>query len=315
MSEIDLRSIFFPNLLERVEGVREKGTRFVHYTSADVGISIIKTGEIWMRNSSCMNDYSEMSFGINCVTKFFNSAEANPMWTVLNRIQEGLSDEIKNLFDGWSQDVRRHTYLTCLSEHMDAEDGIGRLSMWRAYGKNGGVALVLNQEAMMSETDILKAYTYPVHYYNDEEITEFFIEVVSGIQQHLSGLSSRSVEGIKGTVFYMLQTYCICLKHPGFAEEKEWRVVYRPNQVESDVIKKSVETVNGVPQRIYKIPLEDVPQEGSTGRGIDGLLNKIIIGPTEHPFAVADAYVEALTEAGVNNPEARVVISEIPLRT
>jgi hypothetical protein len=52
------------------------------------------------------------------------------------------------------------TFVACFSEHggtnWDAsdrdhqEDAFGRLSMWRAYGRGSGVALVLNHKPFMS---------------------------------------------------------------------------------------------------------------------------------------------------------------------
>jgi len=41
----------------------ERGGRFVHYTSAENGLKIINTKTIWMRNTNCMTDYSEVQHG------------------------------------------------------------------------------------------------------------------------------------------------------------------------------------------------------------------------------------------------------------
>ena len=44
------------------------------------------------------------------------------------------------------------------------------------------------------------------------------------------------------------------------------------------------------------------------------LIKKIIIGPTEFPVVVRDAFVKLLTDAGVDDASEKVVISFIPLR-
>jgi len=52
-----LIQIFHPYALERLANAQSQGTRFVYYTSADAAISILKNKEVWMRKSSCMNNF------------------------------------------------------------------------------------------------------------------------------------------------------------------------------------------------------------------------------------------------------------------
>ena len=40
-----------------------KSKRFVHYTSADNALKIIRTKRLWMRNTTCMADYREVEHG------------------------------------------------------------------------------------------------------------------------------------------------------------------------------------------------------------------------------------------------------------
>ena len=49
-----------------VEG-QQRGLRFVHYTSAEVGLLIAKAGHISLRNASAMNDFSEIEHGQYCL--------------------------------------------------------------------------------------------------------------------------------------------------------------------------------------------------------------------------------------------------------
>ena len=46
ISNFNPATLFFPHILERQDKARADNTRFVHYTSADVGISIIRNREI-----------------------------------------------------------------------------------------------------------------------------------------------------------------------------------------------------------------------------------------------------------------------------
>ena len=68
-----------------------------------------------------------------------------------------------------------------------------------------------------------------------------------------------------------------------------------------------------MPQPIYKIPLRDIPEANL--RAIPGLINRIIIGPTQYPLALQEAFVQLLTEAGVSDPESKICVSDIPIKT
>jgi hypothetical protein len=105
------------------------------------------------------------------------------------------------------------------------------------------------------------------------------------------------------------------LKHEGFSEEREWRVIHAPNRMPSDNLESSIETIAGVPQRIYKIPLRSDPSAGLTGLDLDQLIDRIIIGPTQFPWVMFEAFSSALTDAGVKNSASRIAISQIPVRT
>jgi hypothetical protein len=111
----------------------------------------------------------------------------------------------------------------------------------------------------------------------------------------------------------MLRFAVLSTKHPGFAEEREWRILYSPTTEPSKHLTKDIQVVGGVPQPIFKIPLRDIPEAGIAA-AIPKLLDRIIIGPTQYPLAQYEAFFELLTEAGVQDPGAKLHISDIPLR-
>jgi hypothetical protein len=207
-----------------------------------------------------------------------------------------------------------------VSQHKNSEDHLGRLSMWRAYGGATGVALVMNPEPFYSTvpSELLKVYASPVAYFDKLQFLEAFKEIVDNVENNFNFLQTLSREEIKGRLYRMLTFAAVCTKHPGFEEELEWRVVHFPWWQKSDYIKKEIENLNGVPQPVYKIPLEDVVDKNSnnisTGITIPSLLNHIIIGPTRDPVAMLDAFDELLRAAGVERAREKIVISDIPLR-
>ena len=267
-----------------------------------------------MRKSMCMNDFMEVQYGLQCLYAAYRDKIGEKFKSILERLFEGLRFEVEKLFDDWTWHLRTDTYFTCVSEHKVQEDVLGRLSMWRAYGGATGVALVMNNSPFQAQepTDILKIYASPVAYFDPKEFTDKFGEVVSKIEHEADFVKQRDREEIKGRIFRMLAFAAVCTKHPGFAEELEWRVIHFPWWESSTHMEKDIELIAGVPQLVYKIPLIDIP--GLTGITIPDLVDRIIVGPTRDPLAIREAFVELLAEAGVRDPNNKVYISNIPLR-
>lgn len=301
-----LASIFQPRLLERIlSGLkRERPIRFVHYTNAQAAMNIIEQQKIWMRKSSCMNDYMEVQHGLDCLHSAYRKSQFR---VLLEELFEGLSKEIEDLFNGWTPALLSDTYLTCLSEHMDHEDKYGRLSMWRAYCNSTGVALVFNGTQVLdpvSDDDIDGVYAIPVDYYDGEKFETQFSATAERIKENIESLRVHGYETVKNCVFQMLKFMALSTKHPGFEEEKEWRVIYCPQLEGSPEVKKVTKAVNGDPQPICEIPLKNIAV----------LLDRVIIGPSEYASATKEAFVDLLTKAGIPDADKKVIVSNIPLR-
>ena len=309
-----LARLFLPHVWQAVDKVRDQKGRFVHYTSAQNAMSIIAGRCVWLRNTMFMNDYSEISYGIDRVIEFFRSKDAESFWNLIREITRKDTDEIKALFDGWAFDLRTQTYVMCVSEHDADEDVHGRLSMWRGYGTSAGVALVIKPDAMMSESDALQAYSYPVVYRDGTDLTEMFRSMMDGIASDANSLKSADPQNIFNYVFLMLYSLPICLKHPGFKEEREWRIVYQPTFNKSTVLIERIQSISGFPQKIYELPLRNIPDHGLLTLDPEQLIDRVIIGPTEHGLAMYHAFVDLLRAAGVSKPEEKVFRSDIPFR-
>lgn len=308
--------MFFPYAQRMRQAAYKENKRFVHYTSSEAAMSILSKSEVWMRNATCMNDYLEVSYGISCLCHAYNDTSVGyELKTILNDCFSGVSKEIEVLFNSWIDEMKFNSYLTCISEHLESEDRLGRLSMWRAYGKgSGGVALVFFNGPFLRDSNALKAYTSPVAYMDFSKAEENLGEIVKNIREAQDLLLSFDRQGIKQTFFEVFKNAVLCTKHLGFAEEKEWRVVYTPTFQDSSRLIPSIELINGIPQQIYKISLKNLPDENFYGVTIPELLDRIIIGPTQYPMAMYQAFVKLLETAGVQNAKNKVIVSDIPLR-
>jgi hypothetical protein len=310
-----LAKIFCPEVHDRFVKARTVGTRFVHYTNAVAAMNIIRTREVWMRKSLAMNDFTEVRHGLECVDNSLNKGDSGKILREgLNQIQDGTWEKVDKLFQGWRNDFEFHTYVFSISEHDSFEDRIGRLSMWRAYGESAGVAFVVNGQPFVTISDALKAYTSPILYQNDTDFESSLDRVGQNIIEDRDFLKTLDCDQVVSYAFNTLRSAALFTKHPGFKEEKEWRVMYAPNFEHSSHLEKTVQVVRGIPQPIYKLPLKDLPDEGLSGIEIPALIDRIIIGPVDSPFMIFEAFCDLLRDAGVPEPEKKIVISNIPLR-
>jgi len=232
--------------------------RFVHYTSAENALSIIRTKRLWMRNASCMADYREVHHGFDILAKFFSDRPRLDAFTsALDQCANGAAMEAINLFNQWWNDIRDHTYISSISEHVAKEDNHGRLSMWRAFGNNSArVGLVFRIPKFSGGAAALSLFFSPVAYLTETEVHNVIGNVITNIEADADFLRSIDRQVIVNNVFVMLLAGVTCLKHEGFGEEREWRAIYSPNRWTSSLMESSTEVIAGVPQIVHKIPLD-----------------------------------------------------------
>jgi hypothetical protein len=178
-----LASVFMPYAVRRTAEAKANGGRFAYYTTAEVAARILTSQEIWMRNATVMNDFLEISHGLECLRAAYKGPAGVVLKRVLNTAFPGLPEEIEELFDSWLLTMQVDTYLTCVSEHRVEENRRGRLSMWRAYGGATGVAIIMNGAAMFSPSNALRAYSSPVFYADERAFAEEFMRTANGIEK------------------------------------------------------------------------------------------------------------------------------------
>jgi hypothetical protein len=192
---------------------------------------------------------------------------------------------------------------------------MGGFPWWRAFGKPAArAAIVLNLPREATAVG-LNLTLSPVAYFSYEQVETELVRVISGVRKHCEFLKSVERQTVMYAIFFMLMVATVSLKHEGFHEEREWRLVYSPQLRPSAFLRKCTETIDGVPQIIYKIPLENRPTEKIVGVEVPELIDRVIIGPSNYPIPIGEAFVAALQEAGMKDAAARVFASNIPLRT
>jgi hypothetical protein len=294
-----------------------RSARFVHYTTADAALKIIKTKRVWMRNALCMADYREVQHGFDILQRYFaDQTRIVPFNQAIDLCWPDAAKEAIAHFNGWLPDIRANTYIASLSKHNDSEDLHGRLSMWRGFGSSISprVAIVLQVPSLTSGADLLNLLFSPVAYLSEEKAHEVLETVVANVRREVDFLKSFDRPTIIASIFNMLVAAVACLKHEGFKEEAEWRAIYSPNRAPSPFMVPSTEIVGGVPQLVYSVPLDKDVSTTLVDLDFAHLFDRLIIGPSQYPAPMWTAFVEALKAAGVADADRRVCASGIPIR-
>lgn len=331
MTESDhqlLERIFHPYATEQMQAFVKKQpdgrVSFAHYTSAKGALGIIESKRVWLRNATAMPDYSEVLYGRNLLEAVLSKDGAKAskaLGEAVDACAGGATAEAIKLFDQMFMDIRNNTYIACISEHDIEEDEHGRLSMWRAFGGSDvRVALVFRFSYELLLGNVFSLVVSPVAYFGQERVESELYRVVENIRQHHDFLRSVGREQIVRSLFNMLVAAVTCIKHEGFKEEREWRLIYAPVRWPSELIERErcIETIGTIPQIIYKIPLDATTQgapEGLKKLDLARLFDRLIIGPTVYPlypYSMLEAFAQALQKAGVSDP--RIVLSRIPIR-
>ena len=312
--ETDIRRILFPKEFRERDEILEKNKRFAYYTSADTALKVLENREVWMRNAACMNDYEEVYHGLECLKNAYASPAGDLLRKEFEALQSGFSSIIADDVNPWESTLKYHTYITSVSEHLQSEDSFGRLSMWRAYGRGSGVALIFRGAPFVAETDALGAYSFPARYENKQGMEIRLKEVAERLAEQRLIVSKQDPAVVRSIFRMLFVSWAVCTKHPAFEEEREWRIVHSPALSDAGNLVRDRATINGVPQIIYKIPLKRISDEENFDLSISGLLDRVLIGPTEFSGTMYDAFVDILKERGVPDAESRVIVTGVPLR-
>jgi hypothetical protein len=290
--------------------------RYVHYTSAEAALNIIRSKRLWLRNTTCMADYSEVQHGYTLLRDALNTPNGREFAQSLDKCAPGVAREAFEQFDRVWPDIRAHTYIGSLSEHHTDEDICGRLSMWRAFGgAPSRVALVVSVPYFTGALLALSLVFSPVGYHSPNQVAAELGKVARSIVENDSFLRTVEPKLLVNYVFFMASVTSMCLKHQAFKEEVEWRVIYGPNRWASPLMECSTELVSGIPQTVHKVPFDVAKSDALADLDFAVLFDRLIIGPTQYASAMVEVFVRELKSAGVKDSPQRVIASNIPLRT
>jgi Protein of unknown function (DUF2971) len=322
-----LADIFVPLSREKSkflypDGEKSPAAKFVHYTSADAALKILRTKRLWMRNTLCMGDYREIQYGHDMTLYAFNNENGKlreEFIAAVDSCSPGIARKAIDQFDENWAFIQRGTYVVCLSEHDQSENQHGRLSMWRAFAPaSARVAIVIALPYFTSVSEKIRVIFSPVGYLDQNRVSDELRRVIKNIQDNTEFLKTQVSEvDLSAWIFTMLLAGVTSLKHEGFHEEKEWRGIYCPLVLggPTEIMKPELQVIGGIPQKVYELPLCKTVSPVLESIDLTKIIDRVILGPSQYSYPMYEAFVDALAEIGVPDPAKRVAISGIPIRT
>lgn len=301
--------IFHPVAADAVECALRKNSQFAYYTTTTTAQLVLGGGSIWIRRTSSMNDLSEVQHGIAFVRALPSTPAGLRLQSAVDAIAPGLFERLFREFLADADWLSNNTFITCISEHEPA-DNDGRLSMWRGYGDgNDGVAIVLKPGPILAGGTSSVTLS-PVHYGDEHEFLSRVDVLSRNLTRNADFVRAMGVSKVEQRLRAVIRFAVLCLKHPGFREEAEWRILHTTGFEQEAGLGRGTDQ-NGAPIRILRLA---ATQEADLSPA--ALVDRIIVGPMDdaRQRQKADELVEAMSSAGIGDARSRVRLSSIPFR-
>ena len=287
-----------------------------------------------MRKINLMNDLSEFEYGEKTLEHVLTGSLCNEF----NNCLKGIDVSREDFYSKYRIIVdlfKRNSYILSLTNQEETENDCGRLSMWREYGRDDGVAFVFDRKVFIDMLiKIISAYKpnreFPICellvpiYYDDGE--KIIINDFKNIFTRIKNYSKDYVQKIGNELIEerLILNMCFSIlmqKHPGFNEEKEMRFCVSLLSDEyvdgmDQFIRMEDVVINNIEQRILKLELGKLFKKKNLGISWNKLINKIIIGPMipEKGYALKE-YIYDRIRCRDNTFEInKIVLSSIPYR-
>jgi len=197
-----------------------------HYTGAAAIRGILQSGRLWASGAQYMNDWMEVVYGYDIIMNGLRElVEKNK---VLSRARAVFQDVLRLMESPESPFIDAYFVAFCEKGNL--------LSQWRAYAGTQGFAiefdpLVIDRELTLTTHAPARNLRLAKIEYDPRQQAKNFRELIeelcATIEGTRSGGDSVSPELVEFTRM-VLSAWAATVKHPGFEEEQEWRVIFQP---------------------------------------------------------------------------------------
>lgn len=309
-----------------------------HYTDILGCQGILESGTLFASSISFLNDRKELRFADKYITRLLKPYLEK---VALDMRKVGILSDDFDLGYTASREAERFMRIIhdtarsvspifilsfCRADAKDAEDGL--LSQWRGYGASGGIALCFDREGLEAIVSAeRKRFSYikttfcdVVYGENDDEFVnlkqhfERISLVAPTLMESLAHRAGHPRYEYKGEKIDTRETYLPYvataprLKHPGFSEEREYRIIMCVDRSESRrKSKKKEKPISFRGRDNYLLPYIALSAGGKQRSKLP--LVRIIVGPSHEPERRLKSIELLVRECGYDVP---VNLSSIP---
>ncbi len=265
--------------------------RIYYYTTIDAMYNIFCNNELWLGNTSSMNDKKEMTEFIDNLQdklcKHFLYDEK-----MVEKIKEDIFDDLQKIYP----------YAMCFSKYSD------NAAQWERYANNAkGVCLQFESFELIKLLYYSQGYISAISYGYSPDNHEIYQEIIDCITDKVIkwGSKEQHIKQIKKTILLIANMR----KHISFETEGEIRYSTLWNRT-LEYSRIEYKLLNGTIREIMVLDLK--PYLCKNNMKINDIISKIIIGPrASQTIGELGSFVNSIDDNYVN---IEIVKSECPLR-
>jgi hypothetical protein len=265
-----------------------------HYTSASGLMGIIENREIWATKIDYLNDAHE-----------YWHAQALAYQALTRREKKKSNEAVKFALNEMKERLERRLDMGVFVASFSEEGDL--LSQWRAYcPAKGGFSVGFPTEVIFSERppgqdlSLRKCiYTYRRQRRFIEDAITWCLEPLLSSSESSKQRTEELGHGCAWNFFRLMTLSSPLLKSPGFAEEKEWRLVLINHASQTPLYRTSDSLI---------VPYISIPLYSETK---SFAISRVVVGPTGKLDLSFESLKSYLAHSGIS---CRVATTKVPYR-
>ena len=240
--------------------------RLWHYTSGAGAKGIFQSRTLWAGHLGYMNDTSEVNHAMNLSKEVVERLKDQ-----LPEHQEAFTRWLKYVTDSPPRSWAPNTFTVSFSEQRDL------LSQWRGYatGPGGPFSIGFPSSMLMRDSPTSEGYIWQLGkciYSRDAQLElierkiRFGLGVTASAAKNPGPYTKPFGEAGFGQIYGQVMALAPLCKHPDFAEEREWRLVFGPTDV------RKVSPVHFVERRHHLAPYIEFRLTDEDGEVLDDVI-------------------------------------------
>jgi len=286
-----------------------------HYTGAPAIRGILQSRSIWASGAQYMNDWMEVVYGYDIIMNRLRELVEKGKLAERSRIV--FKDVLRLMEAPDSPFIDAYFVAFCEKGNL--------LSQWRAYAGTQGFAiefdpLVIKGELTLTTQAPARNLRLAKVEYDTRRQQASFRELIDELCETIEGTKSphgRDKSLLPTLVEFtrmVLSSWAATVKHPGFEEEQEWRVIFQPLITAEEKYLSTTEFVVRLEGPEFVTHVEFMPDEKVLGkRGTLLPIKSIVCGPNVTMRTTMRALEILLRNNGYDG--VQIKRSEIPARS